>query len=170
MLYKTDARLLICPDGITLSAFIPDYLPTANQRVKQRGGNYLARTASHEQVEGSDQSYALRIILEWPSKEAAMNFMNDPQYTPHLEARTEGSERIHFVIEGKDDFAWSHRGDPNFGSVPYGIGAAVVGLPVFGARDAMARCRSCNQHGSPSHSAAAAMPMKPPDWRFQKRA
>lgn len=85
--------------------WIPDYLPTANRLVTKHGGKYLARTASHEQVEGSDQPSALRIILEWPSKDAAMNFMNDPEYKPHLEARTAGSESYHFVIEGKDDLS-----------------------------------------------------------------
>ncbi|MEL6952429.1 MAG: DUF1330 domain-containing protein [Pseudomonadota bacterium] len=85
--------------------WIPDYLPTANKLVAKHGGKYLARTASHEQVEGSEQAAALRIILEWPSKEAAMNFMKDPEYKPHLEARTAGSESFHFVIEGKDDLA-----------------------------------------------------------------
>ncbi|MEO1795933.1 MAG: DUF1330 domain-containing protein [Pseudomonadota bacterium] len=85
--------------------WIPDYLPTANKLVAKHGGRYLARTASHEQVEGGGQAAALRIILEWPSKEAAMNFMKDPEYGPHLEARTAGSESYHFVIEGKDDLA-----------------------------------------------------------------
>ena len=85
--------------------WIPDYLPTANKLVAKHGGKYLARTASHEHVEGSEQAAALRIILEWPSKEAAMNFMKDPEYKPHLEARTAGSESFHFVIEGKDDLA-----------------------------------------------------------------
>ena len=85
--------------------WIPDYLPTANTLVEKHGGRYLARTATHEQVEGDAQPAALRIILEWPSKEAAMNFMNDPDYRPHLDARTAGSTSYHFVIEGKDDLA-----------------------------------------------------------------
>ena len=85
--------------------WIPDYLPTANRLVEKHGGKYLARTASHEQFEGNDQPAALRIVLEWPSKEAAQNFMNDPEYTEHLKARTEGSESYHFLIEGKDDLA-----------------------------------------------------------------
>ena len=78
--------------------WIPDYLPTANALVAKHGGTYLARTASHEQVEGTDQPAALRIILEWPSREAALNFMNDPDYAPHLEARTSGSTSFHFLI------------------------------------------------------------------------
>ena len=47
----------------------------------------------------------LRIILEWPSKEAALAFLNDPEYTPHLQARTSGSISHHFLVEAKDEFA-----------------------------------------------------------------
>ncbi|MEO0393289.1 MAG: DUF1330 domain-containing protein [Pseudomonadota bacterium] len=85
--------------------WVPDYLPTANRLVAKHGGSYLARTASHEQIEGKEDSAALRIILQWPSKEAAIRFMDDPDYKQHLEARTAGSESYHFLIEGKDDLA-----------------------------------------------------------------
>lgn len=76
-----------------------------NKLVAKHGGKYSARTASHEQIEGTDTPAALRVILEWPSKEAAMGFMNDPEYAPHLKARTDGSNSDHFLIEGKDDLA-----------------------------------------------------------------
>ena len=89
----------------TTEEWIPDYLPTANKLVAKYGGKYLARTANHEQVEGTTKEAGLRIVLEWPSKEAAMNFMNDAEYAPHLKARTAGSNSFHFLIEGKDDLA-----------------------------------------------------------------
>lgn len=89
----------------TTEDWIPDYLPIANSLVAKHGGKYLARTASHEQVEGEKKEAGLRIILEWPSKEAAMNFINDPKYIPHLKARTEGSISHHYLIEAKDEFA-----------------------------------------------------------------
>ena len=89
----------------TSEGWIPGYLPTANALVAKHGGKYLARTANHEQIEGTGDAAALRIILEWPSKEAALAFMNDPEYVPHLEARTNGSSSFHFLIEGKDDLA-----------------------------------------------------------------
>jgi len=85
--------------------WIPDYLEASITLVTKHGGTYLARTPNHKQVEGRDQPAALRIILEWPSEEAAMNFMQDPDYKQHLEARTAGSDSVHFVIEGKDAFA-----------------------------------------------------------------
>ncbi len=87
----------------TSEDWIPNYLPTANKLVAKYGGIYLARTASHEQLEGTPKDVSLRIILQWPSKKAALNFMNDPEYTSHLKARTEGSLSHHYLIEGKDD-------------------------------------------------------------------
>lgn len=89
----------------TSEDWIPDYIGPANKLVAEHGGKYLARTASHETMEGNGQDAALRIVIEWPSKEAAVAFMNDPGYMPHLKARTEGSESHHFLIEGKDDLA-----------------------------------------------------------------
>lgn len=89
----------------TTEEWIPDYIGPANALVAQHGGKYLARTATQEQIEGERQDAALRIIIEWPSKEAAVAFMNDPEYVPHLKARTAGSVSYHFLIEAKDDLA-----------------------------------------------------------------
>lgn len=86
-------------------AWIEDYLPTANRLVAQHGGKYLARTANHEQVEGAPQDAALRIVIQWPSKEAALAFENDPEYAPHLQARLANSTSHHYLVEAKDDLA-----------------------------------------------------------------
>ena len=85
--------------------WVSDYIGPANELVAKHGGRYLARTASHERLEGEGEDAALRIILEWPSREAALAFMDDPGYLPHLKARTAGSNSHHFLIEGKDDLA-----------------------------------------------------------------
>lgn len=89
----------------TTDDWIPDYIEPANRLVAKHGGTYLARTANHEQLEGSTQQAALRIVIQWPSKEAALAFMADPGYLPHLEARTNGSQSYHFLVEAKDDLA-----------------------------------------------------------------
>ncbi len=89
----------------TTDSWIPEYLSNVGRLVANHGGKYLARTASHEQLEGDTSEAALRVILEWPSKEAATAFMNDPEYLPHLKARTEGSVSNHYLIEARDDFA-----------------------------------------------------------------
>ena len=89
----------------TQEDWIPDYIGPANKLVAQYGGKYLARTANHERLEGQGEAPALRIVIQWPSKEAALGFMADPEYVPHLQARTAGSVSNHYLIEGKDDLA-----------------------------------------------------------------
>ncbi len=89
----------------TTEDWILDYIGPANALVAKHGGKYLARTSSHERLEGEGEDAALQIIIEWPSKEAAMAFMSDPEYVPHLKARTAGSNSHHFLIEGKDDLS-----------------------------------------------------------------
>lgn len=89
----------------TTEDWIPDYIGPVNALVAKHGGKYLARTSSHERLEGEGEEAALRVIIEWPSKQAALDFMNDPDYVRHLKARTAGSNSHHFLIEGKDDLA-----------------------------------------------------------------
>lgn len=89
----------------TTDAWIPTYRPVADKLIAQYGGKYLARTATHEQVEGDSKDVALRIIIEWPSKENALNFMKDDEYLPYLKARTNGSISNHYLIEATDDLA-----------------------------------------------------------------
>ncbi|WP_086932840.1 DUF1330 domain-containing protein [Agarilytica rhodophyticola] len=85
--------------------WVGDYIEPANKIAAEYGGKYLARTASHEQLEGEKKDAALRIVIEWPSKEAALNFMKDERYVPHLKARTAGSVSNHYLIEAKDDLS-----------------------------------------------------------------
>lgn len=89
----------------TTEEWMADYIEPANRLVAKYGGKYLARTSSHERLEGTGDDAALRIVIEWPSREAAIDFMNDPEYVPHLKERTAGSVSNHFLIEGKDDLA-----------------------------------------------------------------
>ncbi|MGR3713222.1 MAG: DUF1330 domain-containing protein [Shimia sp.] len=89
----------------TSEDWIPDYIGPANARVAHHGGKYIARTTNHEQVEGPDSPAALRILIEWPSRQAALDFMADDEYAPYLKARTAGSNSYHWLLEGKDDLA-----------------------------------------------------------------
>ena len=89
----------------TDESWIPDYIGPANRLVAKYGGKYLARTSTHEQVEGDDTPAALRIIIEWPNRQAALDFMADAEYAPHLAARTKGSNSFHWLVEAKDDLA-----------------------------------------------------------------
>ena len=89
----------------TSDSWIPSYVPMATKLVAKHGGKYLSRTATHEIVEGSTDPVGLRVIIEWPSKDAAHAFMKDPDYTSHFKHRTEGSVSNHYLIAGSDDLA-----------------------------------------------------------------
>ncbi|MBY8976901.1 DUF1330 domain-containing protein [Rhodobacteraceae bacterium NNCM2] len=89
----------------TSEDWIPGYLGPANKLVAKHGGTYRARTTAHEQIEGAADPATLRIVIEWPSREAAHAFMNDPDYAEHLANRTAGSKSIHFLVDAKDDLA-----------------------------------------------------------------
>jgi uncharacterized protein (DUF1330 family) len=87
----------------TSNEWIDAYLADSIRLVSKHGGKYLARTSKHERIEGQGNDPALRIILEWPSRQAALDFMKDPEYVPHLNARTRGSISQHVLISGSDD-------------------------------------------------------------------
>lgn len=89
----------------TSDEWVADYIAPVNALVAKHGGKYLARTPNHERVEGEGEEVALRVIIEWPTKEAANSFMTDPDYAPYLKSRVEGSNSHHALIEGVDMFA-----------------------------------------------------------------
>jgi uncharacterized protein (DUF1330 family) len=89
----------------TTDDWIAAYLPATGALVAKHGGTYIARTASHESLEGDRAAPALRIIIQWPTMDAAKAFMADPGYAEHLAARTAGSTSHHALIEAKDDLA-----------------------------------------------------------------
>lgn len=89
----------------TAQDWVPAYVSVSNALVEKHGGKYIARTNVHERREGNGEAPALRIIIEWPSRQAALDFMNDPEYVPHLNARTAGSISNHYLIEGNDQLA-----------------------------------------------------------------
>ena len=72
--------------------------------VARHGGRYLARTAQHERLEGEGEVPAVYTIIQWPSRDAANAFYNDPDYIPHREARRAGAIATYTHIEGVDDF------------------------------------------------------------------
>ncbi len=70
--------------------------------VHKHGGKYLARTMTMEKIEGSRELPTVFVIIEWPSKEAAMSFYEDPEYQPHLKARLAGSNSDCVLVAGDD--------------------------------------------------------------------
>ena len=89
----------------TSENWIPSYVEAVAPMVAKHGGKYLARTTNYKRMEGSGDDPAAFVIIEWPSREAGVGFMNDPEYKPFLEARLAGSVSHHFLIDGNDELA-----------------------------------------------------------------
>ncbi len=83
-------------------SWVGDYLPNVTKLVEQHGGRYLARTGNFERVEGDGSNPDLQVLIEWPSKEAALAFYNDQAYQPYLQARQAGSSSDFFLVAGED--------------------------------------------------------------------
>lgn len=66
----------------TTEEWVTDYIGPANALVTKHGGRYLVRTSSHKRLEGEGEGATLRIIIEWPSKEAAQAFRATPLTSP----------------------------------------------------------------------------------------
>ena len=97
MAYYAVAKVTVKDD-----AWIPSYIETVTALVQQHGGKYLARTSNMDQLEGEQAAPDVFVIIEWPSKEAAEAFYNDPAYKPHLEKRIAGSDSEFTLVAGED--------------------------------------------------------------------
>ena len=89
----------------TSEEWIPSYIESVGAIVARHGGKYLARTTNYERLEGDQDGPAAFVVIEWPSKEAAIAFMADPEYQPFLKARLAGSISQHFLVDGNDELS-----------------------------------------------------------------
>jgi uncharacterized protein (DUF1330 family) len=87
---------------ITDQGWIPDYVENVTQLIEERGGRYLARTTNIEKLEGERTAPHILLILEWPSKEAAIAFYESEEYKPYLRSRTEGARSELLLVAGED--------------------------------------------------------------------
>jgi uncharacterized protein (DUF1330 family) len=83
-------------------AWVGDYLKNVTELVHKFGGKYLARTGNIEHLEGTAEPVNLQVIIEWPSKDAAESFYNDPAYRPYRDARQAGSDSELYLVAGED--------------------------------------------------------------------
>lgn len=97
MKYYVVARVKIKDDS-----WVEAYLPAVTELVHKHGGDYLARTMTMESIEGDAELPSVFVIIEWPSKEAAIAFYNDPEYAPYLKSRLAGAENDLVLVAGED--------------------------------------------------------------------
>ncbi|MDP6342453.1 MAG: DUF1330 domain-containing protein [Alphaproteobacteria bacterium] len=83
-------------------SWIESYLPNVTELVNKHGGNYISRTQTFERIEGEGADPDIYVLIEWPSKEAALAFYQDPDYQPYLQSRLAGADSNFFLVAGED--------------------------------------------------------------------
>jgi uncharacterized protein (DUF1330 family) len=98
MKYYTVAEL-----DFTDRAWTAAYVKAVTPLIEQNGGRYLARTNHFETMEaGSAAPPHLFLLIEWPSREAALKFYESEEYRPFKQSRLEGSKGPLYLIPGED--------------------------------------------------------------------
>jgi uncharacterized protein (DUF1330 family) len=88
--------------NVTDPGWVREYVQRVTRLVERYGGRYLARTSKLEQLEGDRPPPQLLLIIEWPSKEAAMAFYDSDEYRPYRDSRRNGSTGEFLLVAGED--------------------------------------------------------------------
>src|SRR5215212_4616414 len=88
--------------NITDQGWIPAYIKNVTEMVERRGGRYLARTPNVEKLEGERKAPQIFLIIEWPSRDAALAFYESDEYKPYLKSRLEGAANELLLVAGED--------------------------------------------------------------------
>lgn len=82
--------------------WVRDYVTNVTGMVERCGGRYLARTGRIERLEGDRPAPTATVLIEWPSKQAAVAFYESEEYRPYRESRIAGAESDFALIAGED--------------------------------------------------------------------
>ena len=87
---------------VTDRGWVPEYVRGVTGLVERYGGRYLARTPKSEVLEGDAKVPQIFLIIEWPSREAALAFYESEEYAPYRKSRLEGSAGRLLLVAGED--------------------------------------------------------------------
>lgn len=87
---------------ITDQSWVPAYIANVTRLVEGAGGRYLARTSRVEKIEGERPRPQIALIIEWPSRAAAVAFYESAEYRPYRERRLAGAQNEFLLVAGED--------------------------------------------------------------------
>ena len=93
---------LIADIKVTDDSWVPEYAAVAHEFVHKHGGKYLSRSGNVRTLEGKPLETSLIAIMQFPTAQHAMAFVNDPEYAPFAVARQKGSESRFQLIDDTD--------------------------------------------------------------------
>jgi|SRR6266545_3253422 len=83
-------------------SWVPAYVQKVTKLVEARGGRYLARTSNIETLEGERKAPQIYLILEWPSRDAALAFYESEEYKSYRQSRRAGARNELVLVAGED--------------------------------------------------------------------
>lgn len=81
-------------------SWAPEYLPKVTALIESHGGRFLVRGGEPERIEGTADTPQAAIVIEFPTREAAMAFWNDPAFVPLVALRNTGSRLEAMLLDG----------------------------------------------------------------------
>jgi uncharacterized protein (DUF1330 family) len=87
---------------ITDRSWLREYIANVTPMVARAGGRYLSRTSKIELLEGERTPPQIVVVVEWPSREAALTFYESEEYRPYREARVAGAKNEFLLVAGED--------------------------------------------------------------------
>lgn len=87
---------------VTDEAWVPDYAARVHDIAARHGARYLSRSGNIETLEGTPTDETLIALLQFPDRDSALAFVNDPDYAPYRKARQDGSVSHMRLIDDSD--------------------------------------------------------------------
>lgn len=87
---------------VTDPGWVAPYVAAVTPMIERHGGRYLARTNRVEKLEGERPPPQVALLIEWPSREAAMAFYESEEYRPYRESRVAGAINEFALVAGED--------------------------------------------------------------------
>jgi uncharacterized protein (DUF1330 family) len=87
---------------VTDRSWVLEYVKNVTGLVESHGGRYLARTSQIEKLEGERRTPQIFLIIEWPSRDAAVAFYESEEYRPYRQQRLQGSRGEFILVAGED--------------------------------------------------------------------
>ena len=78
-----------------------EYVENVPALIRKHGGVYRVRGGDLQILEG-DWSPSRLIVLEFPDRDAALAFHNDPEYEPYRDLRQSISDSNLVIVDGHD--------------------------------------------------------------------
>ena len=80
--------------------WVDDYMAVVPDIVRKHGGIYISQALDIERIEGHRENPDVVVIIQFPSKEDAYGFSNDPEYQPYSAARQRSTDSEVILVPG----------------------------------------------------------------------